>query len=352
MSSSVVAPTAASGPLFAMLGGSNSLGAKNVKYEPGTHKSFGRLFGHKLKQERERAGKTTSTLSGAIGALGPSFAAACLSRFLPPSVMVATIEYLPNMGYLQEDDQELQAIEALLRAMHERGGRAFLVDILPGDGRYDVKGCKEHMKGCASRKQVESLRDATLSLAQRWGAQSIVMDANLNRSFFESDVTHLTQEGHRLVSSRLWDLYKSSPPAALAPTSGGAKGTTQKGLMCHLGQELEPLVARAHKFARTDISRDGSGKIGWEAREPGAELELCLSLPWEAARSIAAQRKTLEYRNKRERNQEQSEALYKKFTMAVGLQASHPLNPPLVGVARVRCRGGCHCKCYHSEHKP
>ena len=48
-------------------------------------------------------------------------AAACVGRFAPDETRLATVEFLPNIGYIKDDRGELKSIGELLHALRRRG---------------------------------------------------------------------------------------------------------------------------------------------------------------------------------------------------------------------------------------
>lgn len=148
------ATSSASRPIYVSLGGSNTLGAKHVTSAvKGKHKSFAFMFRAALGKKHN-----FTHLPGGVGAMGPTLAASCHHRFVPPAVRLATVEYIPNMGYTGDDAAELAAIETLLSALHERGARVIMVNIVPGSERFIATNkrikCTGVESGCTTRAKV------------------------------------------------------------------------------------------------------------------------------------------------------------------------------------------------------
>ena len=91
---------------YASLGGSNTLGACDTTGKQRcNHTSFARLTFDALKFLG-----VVNWANGGIGAMGPQLAAACTNKFAPAGTRYATIEYLPNLGYTNDDHGEMAAI--------------------------------------------------------------------------------------------------------------------------------------------------------------------------------------------------------------------------------------------------
>ena len=186
-------------------------------------------------------------------------------------------------------------------------------------------------------------------MAADYGAQTIDVDADANRSLFGTDAMHLTQEAHTGVYNRLMELYHTWPATTSRVNATRRRSSGDMGVSCYLGDQLQPLVARGSTrgFARTDLDGGRRGpdeaKIAWEARDRGSQLILCPRLPREAALALAE--RNLTYVNKRGRPVGPS-----VYLTALGLQISHPKNLPLYGVAQLQCDGACRCKCIRSAH--
>ena len=149
-----LATSRGSRPIYVSLGGSNTLGAKHVTSAvKGKHKSFAFMFRATLDKKHNYM-----HLPGGVGAMGPTLAAACHHRFVPPAARLATVEYIPNMGYTGDDAAELAAIETLLSALHARGARVIMVNIVPGSERFVATNthikCTGVESGCTTRAKV------------------------------------------------------------------------------------------------------------------------------------------------------------------------------------------------------
>ena len=84
---------------FAALGGSNTLGACDIKPVAGCNQtSFAKLTYDALSH----LGLLHHFANGGIGAMGPQLASACTHKFVPDGTRFATIEYLPNLGYTND----------------------------------------------------------------------------------------------------------------------------------------------------------------------------------------------------------------------------------------------------------
>ena len=142
--------------LFASLGGSNSLGACDTTGRVRCNQTgFAELTYTALSElgvvrgcPQKQNGLTCGWANGGIGAMGPQLASACTSKFVPVGTRFATIEYLPNLGYTNDDAGELAALEKLLHVLQQRGARVAFVNILPGGAMERFKTCKDGKIGC------------------------------------------------------------------------------------------------------------------------------------------------------------------------------------------------------------
>lgn len=301
-------------PAYVILGGSNTLGAKNVKHVPG------RPWVSYAVQLAARDGWAAnySRVQNAQGAMGPTMAAGCATSFIPPSARLVTIEYLPNMGYSGDDKSELAAIERLLQVAQQRRARTLVILINPGRERFETMaaGCTgDDMVGCTTTEHSHHLRDGMLNLARQYGARSVLADCDTDRNLFGEDAMHLNQEGHNLVHSKILEHLRNWPEPPPPPV----QSRPDMGVLCALGEELRQLVAESHGFTEIDMARpeQGAPKIGWESREPGGNVTLCATLPREQMKREIALKETKKYYNSKERKTELG-----KYMMAVGMQES------------------------------
>lgn len=189
-----------------------------------------------------------------------------------------------------------------------------------------VRGCAL----CTKQSQLVSINRALVRLAAELGVPSITVNASKgsddSRLFSAAD-RHLSPEGHQVVGRRvlgalLGGLDPPRPTPALLRPMGGAADDGDLRTACQLGEELQPLIGSAVGFERVDLGgTTAAAKVGWEARQPGASLTLCIRHPLAAAGKAGS----------------------RSYRVALGLQASHALNLPLFGVATVECLGGCAC---------
>jgi len=357
-------------PVFSVMGTSNTAGSNSVRYFKGrntfgkTHQSFAMLLQRRLEPAFE-------TVSNRLGAMGPTHLAACVSRYVPPETRAGVVEFLPSMGYQSKDDSEVDAVAALLQALRQRGAFAALVNVIPGEARFrdeieqgwcgrekEYDEARDMIVGCNSKRHVLHLHNATVARAVALGAQVVSLDADEHPELFGPDSYHMNAAGHRRVFNELWARYRvmqcgafRSGEGSMGDVGGGGEGAGL-GVSCAVGDELQPLVAKADGFERVDLSSSGGGggggkrepKVVWEARLPGASLTLCLPLPRTEAAATEAYIAHLKDPgwgpNAGSSSQLDPMARYK---LLLGLQMSHARNLPLYGVAYLSCSGACGC---------
>ena len=349
--------------IFSAFGGSNTQGANAKALNPRGGTIYGPnipSFAHLLAARLRRS---HDAQWNADGGSGPMFAGACASHFIPPNTRLGTIEYLPNMGYIKEDHAEVAAVRSMLRMMAARGAAAFVVNIVSGTKRYENDargggqgaackrlGWKEELVGCMGRERILHFRDLLARAANETGAHVVTIDADEAPHLFGADSFHLNRNGHKTVFNEIWRILRALPCADRH--AGDASAATSRteadddiGVSCALGDELAPHVGRAVGFGRADLAPAGKApKIGWVANASGASLALCARLP----RALRAERERVVaervFLNSKDRAKMPLRA-GAPYRISVGLQASHPRNRPLFGVARVDCAGACNCTC-------
>ena len=339
--------------IFSTLGGSNTLGACDTAGKLRCNQTaFSRLTFDSLQSLHA----VDNWVNGGIGAMGPELAAACTQKFAPEGTRMATIEYLPNLGYTNDDVRELAAIERLLHYLQRRGARVAFVNILPGKAMPRMVHCRDGQIGCTTRNHIERLDKALKQLAEKYYVPTVTMDRDGadGASIFNDDFMHLNQKGHEAVRDELIRLYREWPhwQKALDTSMHDADATRAANLMplvCHMGDELQPLIGQSHGFRRVNFARDQwsrADKIGYQATTAGSSLTLCTGFPPEPPSKDlplpqwAKLGPTV--------NQSTKEGL--RHVIAVGMQISHDLNLPLFGVAKLSCAGACKCVCRWSHH--
>ena len=334
------------------LGGSNTLGAKDMNGTlRGSHKSFGQQLYESLKHD----GLIDSFKNFGIGAMGPMLAGSCTNTFVPAGTAIATVEYLPNIGYTNDDAGELAAIKQILLSVLARGGKPALVNILPGASMERFAHCVEGRVGCTTRAHVERLHTSLLEMAAHLGVPSVTMDYESNATVFSWDKMHLNQLGHDEVHAQLLSLYKD---ASRWPSQRSSHSRDEPAeelpVRCYLGDQLADLVSHSTGFAKVNFGGGRADKVGWEARNASASLTLCTRFPRDASPPPPPPPSAPPESSASRPAAKLLSASHKPpghaYAMAVGLQMSHDLNPPLFGHARIRCAGACRCNCFYSHH--
>ena len=331
----------ASAPAMVVLGGSNTGGA-NAKEHHGLrtvwgrpHTSFARRFAATLRDVR--------LAWNVDGGGGPISAGACTDELVPRNTRYATVEYLPNIGYIRDDNAELNSIRRLLRELRARGALVFVVNIYSGSQRYAdaEKICGRfrnatNVIGCMTRARVTAIGASIRQMARAVGAHVVEVDADASPALFGADSFHLNQAGHDHVFAQIAAINATRAPSACRDSDAANETRAASGVLC--ASQLDALVAGG-TFARTDIAPPKKEpKIVWAsplARTP-AWIDLNLTLPttrsvydgvyttWNAgdaqfARAFARNR----------------------IKIGLGFLVSHN---PTHGVARIRCLD-CVCDC-------
>ena len=248
-------------------------------------------------------------------AMGPDAATTCLGSVLPMGrVAYATVEYLPNM--LTRESAQREAFDSLLGALSARGVRVVVVNVLPQKRARNVFARLPWIEAA------NNARAAELGMARLTVAQTSEDSPLFHRE-------HLSVNGHAEVARHVLAIFERwDAPDARAARGGATAALSQTAssttASCAIGAGLEPALVKATGFARADIRGVGARepKIVWEAREPGAYLALC---------AVAAGR------------------FPNGSSLLIGLQMSHELNLPLMGVASLSCAG---CACAMARRPP
>lgn len=205
-------------PTFTAVGGSNTVGANAVSHvnkrtkwgKP--HETFAKKFYNILPLK-------TIIKYGADGGRGPIFLSACSAEFISNSTRYATVEYLPNIGYLKDDNAELGSVKNLLNIYKSLGALVFLINIVPGSFRYkesmDICGKYNNsvfdtVIGCLTRKSIEIFRNKLVNYAKSTRSHVIEVDADKNPELFGADMFHLNQDGHDFVFKKMSEVYNAS----------------------------------------------------------------------------------------------------------------------------------------------
>ena len=287
---------------FLALGGSNTC-AHGLT---GSERSYADLTANALRI----SGAVDGLVNNCVAAAGPTFAAACMSRYVPTSAKFATVEYLPNMGFAESTGVEYRAVDALLQRLRALEVRVVVVNL------YVTAGYKNWQQ-FTKRPMLETTHRKLLRLAAKHGAQSLTVNFSspAQRGLFAHD-NHLNARGHQFVHTELMRLFAEPPLAGKGGNDRAPQALTST--QCALGDELKPYVGHRSSFSKVNLCKaKGCKKVTWEAQAPGARLALCLNhsaMPPET-----------------------------RYRVALGFQTSHRQNLPLFGEARLRCSGGCAC---------
>lgn len=343
--------------VFSVFGGSNTQGANAVSLNARGGTNYGRANPSFARLLADRLRDTHIAKWNADGGSGPLLAGTCASLFIPPDTRLGTIEYLPNLGYIHEDQAEVGSIKAMLHMLHARGAFAFVVNIVSGRKRFEneARGSRqasqcirlnfsENVVGCTGRDRLFAFRDKLALAANATGAHVVTIDADEVPHLFGADSFHLNAEGHRTVFNSIWRIYRSLPCMARHDRAARTQISEEAGVSCALGDELAPLVGEAAGFERTDLQPGRVEKVGWAARQPNASLKFCIRLPRKEKEAHEAELKNRIFLNSKDAMKIPLTAGF-PYRISVGLQASHPRNHPLFGVAQVDCTGSCNCMC-------
>ena len=219
------------------------------------------------------------------------------------------------------------------------------------------------------QRDVTNLHTDLLEIARVHGTPTLTVDANKSLALFQADGgVHLNAAGHAFVAAELLAMFRDWPapppsPAvkqARSPRRGGAQrrragmesgaelasaqpsATPDTGVSCFLGDDLDAIVSDTHHFTKTNFAsaRAGAAKVGYEAREAGAALTLCVKLADLTSGSGAARLGLTGDGVYTARKPDRG-----RFAVVVGLQTSGARMLPLFGRAKVTCHGGCTCWC-------
>ncbi len=344
-------------PIFTAFGGSNTQGANAVALNSHGGTQYGRHI-NSFANLLQRALRGYATKMNADGGSGPSLAGACASRFIPPETRFATIEFLPNIGYIKEDRAELASIKQMLQALDAHGATVYLVNILSGSVRYqrdarfgfcgNFKNATlrdDSVIGCMSRERVVYMHNEMRKIAKAHHAHVITRDADVTPDLFGADSFHLNENGHRDVFNEIWRSHREQPCKEHRVRAARSVAEAGSGILCALGDELEPLVGDVAGFHRTNMApANKAPKVGWQANAPGASLTLCTTLPHDdlEAKVIDFKNRIMPHPKDRWTRPLAATAPYR---ISLGFQVSHPRNRPLFGEARVDCFGTCKCGC-------
>ena len=313
--------------------------------------------------------------------MGPIVASSCSSRFVSREARFATVEYLPNLGH--GDKGELKAIAKLLVELKMRGAKAVLVEIVQLRRDVNARGVDRRGRDvnqggcptCVRQREVTKLHAQLLELARVHGTPTLTVDANKSLALFQADGgVHLNAAGHAFVAAELLAMFRDwpappPPPAArqarsprrddaqrrhAGKESGAELASAQPsaspdtGVSCFLGDDLDKIVSDRRNFTKTDFAsaRAGAAKVGYEAREAGAALTLCVKLP-----DLASTPGTARLGYTRDGAYTARKPDRGRFAIVVGLQTSHARMLPLFGRAEVTCHGGCTCWCHRRGDK-
>lgn len=304
------------------LGGSNTLGAQDVGKPDWWERS--RSFSVQLQSHLETRFHLRYHNS-AVGGMGPILAASCMTKFVSKDVRVATVEYIPNMGYTEEDSDELSALERLIRTLFVRDAQVFVVNIVPGTRRFVHCVGRTRRHGCQTRAHVKGISDSVVDIASRYNASIVTVDDDVEGDVFNRDHMHVNQRGHDRIfaeiAKRLDADRLSRPPRRRDDNSA----SLDMGVECMIGKDIAPLIKHREGFSRIQLDHRTPPKIGWETRRPNSHLSLCLPLPRSASNVTG---------------------VAKRYRLGIGMQVGGARHVPPYGVMRISCHGGCRCKCF------
>ena len=308
------------------LGGSNTLGAQDVGKPDWWRRS--RSFSTQLQAFLQSHSNLTYRNS-AVGGMGPILAASCMRKFVPSDARLATVEYIPNMGYTEEDSDEMAALERLIRTLVLRAAQVFVINIVPGSLRFVRCVGRSRRYGCQTRLHVKDISDRVAALAMRYNASVIVVDDDVRGDLFNADHMHVSQKGHDEIFAQIVrqvDLGRFARRHAASRESHDVAGAPlDMGVECMIGDDIAPLIRRRGAFSRVQLDRRTPPKVGWESRTPNARLTLCVPLP---------------------RSSSNESTSVRRYRLGLGMQVAGPHYVPRHGVLRVSCHGMCHCKCF------
>lgn len=113
--SSIASSVSGENPMFLMLGGSNSAGANALEHQrlgPQSMDIISRVFAQLFLEKLHAT--NVDLRKRADGGSSPLFAGACASQFVSKRAIGGTIEYLPNIGFIKDNEAEVGTMSALM----------------------------------------------------------------------------------------------------------------------------------------------------------------------------------------------------------------------------------------------
>ena len=243
------------------------------------------------------SGAVDGLVNNCVAAAGPTFAAACMGRYVPSSARLPPSSTFrtwasPSTGV------EYRAVDALLQRLRALEVRVVVVNL------YVTAGYKNWQQ-FTKRPMLETTHRKLLRLAAKHGAQSLTVNFSSpdQRGLFAHD-NHLNARGHQFVHTELMRFFAEPPlaaqggndraPQALDTVRAGRRAQAVRGppLLIFEGQPLQSVQ-----------------KVTWG---PGTRSRLALCLNHSAVPPE------------------------KRYRVALGFKTSHRQNLPLFGEARLR----------------
>ena len=205
-------------------GGSNTVGANATHTTARGATTWGRPL--KSFARLSAMALSASFSAHAMGGMSPS-SIMCARSQIPKDTVLGTVEFLPNIGFIHDDEAEVRAMRFLVRSIQEVGALAVVVNVVPGDARFerDAKYSKcgqlktdeeeEAMIGCVDKERMGTIRQKIRAMAAQEGAPLVEMECQSTPELCGSDSFHMNQDGHQRIADQILKLcllYTSPSP--------------------------------------------------------------------------------------------------------------------------------------------
>mmetsp|Transcript_22711 Transcript_22711/g.37552 ORF Transcript_22711/g.37552 Transcript_22711/m.37552 type:complete len:404 (-) Transcript_22711:24-1235(-) len=333
-------------PTMTVFGGSNTAGANASRHRVGWT-SWGRPHDSFAKQFVRILPHPLTLKWNAEGGGGPIFAAACSDDVIPSTTRYATIEYLPNIGFVQDDVAELNSIKKLLKELQARKALTFVVNIYSGTQRFTESEIvcrsfinKTNVIGCLTQQRMMEIGATIEAAANKTGAHVISMYADHSPALFGADSFHLNQAGHDEVFKKMRGIYEGDACTISEP----AMSDLPSGVKCINADHLQGSVLGGN-FEQTNLSPlNKELKVAWVSRTGANMSWLDLAIDPPAVKSVFDGEFTAFYRIDR---QNVHALRTNRIKIGVGFLTSRNHS---FDTALLECIG-CTCKCDETECK-
>lgn len=272
----------------------------------------------------------------------------CARFQIPKATVLGTVEFLPNIGFIRDDEAELRAMTFLVRSIQEVGALAVVVNVVPGDARFerDAKYSKcgrlktaeeqEAMIGCVNKERMESIRQKIRVMAAQEGAPLVEMECQSTPELCGSDSFHMNQDGHERIAKQILGLMHNT--TRWSSHSTDSANVMPPNTVCAHNEEIfRYMGSRSHGFFFENAASRLAPKYQLTAivsEGVNSTLSLCLPL------NLAETRRVAHVRSGKREVRGRTISNETTLVIQLGLVASHSGQ----GVVSVSCRGACSCE--------